>query len=203
MAFQFTNSVENNQSPGTSSITKIVLQPVPKSAYASNSTIIKKFPLLSQNFVINEDMETKVRSPLEVFTFPAPPVSRPPSDKSSFNHYSIKTASGNFDEYASVQNATETPKSIFKSPKLKPKNILEANYDPFSGNYSAISHSRYHSSLNNYLSILESIFINHPSILFSIVNMESMTCARCDNGFEPKAKIVNSNGELYHPECFV
>ena len=37
----------------------------------------------------------------------------------------------------------------------------------------------------------------------SIVNMESMSCARCDNGFEPKAKIVNSNGELYHPECFV
>jgi hypothetical protein len=36
-----------------------------------------------------------------------------------------------------------------------------------------------------------------------IVNMESMSCARCDNGFEPKAKIVNSNGELYHPECFV
>ena len=203
MAFQFTNSVENNQSPGTSSKTKIVLQPVPKSAYASNSTTIKKFPLLSQNFVINEDMETKVRSPLEVFTFPAPPVSRPPSDKPSFNHYSIKTASGSFDEYASVQNATETPKSIFKSPKLKPKNILEANYDPFSGNYSAISHSRYHSSLNNYLSILESILINHLSILFSIVNMESMTCARCDNGFEPKAKIVNSNGELYHPECFV
>ena len=150
MAFQFTNSVENNQSPGTSSKTKIVLQPVPKSAYASNSTTIKKFPLLSQNFVINEDMETKLRSPLEVFTFPAPPVSRPPSDKSSFNHYSIKTASGNFDEYASVQNAKslpETPKSIFKSPKLKPKNLLEANYDPFNGNYSAISHSRYHLSL--------------------------------------------------------
>lgn len=36
-----------------------------------------------------------------------------------------------------------------------------------------------------------------------IVNMESMCCARCDNGFEPKAKIVNSNGELYHPQCFV
>ena len=38
---------------------------------------------------------------------------------------------------------------------------------------------------------------------FSIMNMDSMSCARCDDGFEPKAKIVNSNGELYHPECFV
>jgi len=33
--------------------------------------------------------------------------------------------------------------------------------------------------------------------------MESMTCSRCGLGFEPKAKIINSNGELYHPECFV
>merc|ERR1712008_524385 len=33
--------------------------------------------------------------------------------------------------------------------------------------------------------------------------MESMSCARCDNGFEPKAKIVNSNGELFHSTCFV
>jgi len=33
--------------------------------------------------------------------------------------------------------------------------------------------------------------------------MDSMACARCDDGFEPKAKIVNSNGELYHPKCFV
>ncbi len=40
-------------------------------------------------------------------------------------------------------------------------------------------------------------------IFFSIMNMDSMSCARCDDGFEPKAKIVNSNGELYHPECFV
>ena len=39
--------------------------------------------------------------------------------------------------------------------------------------------------------------------VFSIMNMDSMSCARCDDGFEPKAKIVNSNGELYHPECFV
>merc|ERR1719338_105177 len=36
-----------------------------------------------------------------------------------------------------------------------------------------------------------------------IMNMESMACARCDDGFEPKAKIVNSNGELFHPKCFV
>ena len=35
-----------------------------------------------------------------------------------------------------------------------------------------------------------------------MLNMESMACARCEGGFEPKAKIVNSNGELFHPECF-
>ena len=40
-------------------------------------------------------------------------------------------------------------------------------------------------------------------LFFRIMNMDSMACARCDDGFEPKAKIVNSNGELYHPKCFV
>ena len=43
------------------------------------------------------------------------------------------------------------------------------------------------------------IFIKY----YSIMNMDSMVCARCDDGFEPKAKIVNSNGELFHPKCFV
>lgn len=33
--------------------------------------------------------------------------------------------------------------------------------------------------------------------------MENLVCARCGLPFEPRAKIVNSNGELYHPECFV
>lgn len=28
-------------------------------------------------------------------------------------------------------------------------------------------------------------------------------CVRCDDGFEPHEKIVNSNGELWHPQCFV
>jgi hypothetical protein len=35
------------------------------------------------------------------------------------------------------------------------------------------------------------------------MNLESVTCARCDDGFEAKAKIVNSNGELFHSGCFV
>ena len=35
------------------------------------------------------------------------------------------------------------------------------------------------------------------------MNLESVACARCDDGFEPKAKIVNSNGELFHSSCFV
>lgn len=28
-------------------------------------------------------------------------------------------------------------------------------------------------------------------------------CVRCDYGFEPHEKIVNTNGELWHPQCFV
>merc|ERR1712020_839028 len=35
------------------------------------------------------------------------------------------------------------------------------------------------------------------------MSMDSMVCARCGLGFEPKAKIVNSNGELFHPKCIV
>ncbi len=31
----------------------------------------------------------------------------------------------------------------------------------------------------------------------------SMNCVRCEDSFEPTAKIVNSNGELFHPKCFV
>ena len=36
-----------------------------------------------------------------------------------------------------------------------------------------------------------------------IMNLDSVACARCENGFEPKAKIVNSNGTLYCHGCFV
>uniref|UniRef100_A0A8C0U496 LIM zinc-binding domain-containing protein n=1 Tax=Cyanistes caeruleus TaxID=156563 RepID=A0A8C0U496_CYACU len=28
-------------------------------------------------------------------------------------------------------------------------------------------------------------------------------CERCRGGFAPAEKIVNSNGELYHEQCFV
>lgn len=28
-------------------------------------------------------------------------------------------------------------------------------------------------------------------------------CERCKSGFAPAEKIVNSNGELYHEQCFV
>ncbi len=37
----------------------------------------------------------------------------------------------------------------------------------------------------------------------SEIKMDSMSCARCDDGFEPRSKIVNSNGDLFHPRCFV
>ena len=36
-----------------------------------------------------------------------------------------------------------------------------------------------------------------------VMNLESVACARCEDGFEPKAKIVNRNGELFHSGCFV
>ena len=75
------------------------------------------------------------------------------------NHYSIKNSNGHFDEYAAVpeQNITipnnfsnfgSTPKSIIKKP-IKPKTLIEANYDPFNKNYSAISSSRYRVSQLN------------------------------------------------------
>merc|ERR1711962_1999975 len=38
---------------------------------------------------------------------------------------------------------------------------------------------------------------------FSTANMEAIGCARCNKGFEPKAKIINSNGELFCHGCFV
>ncbi len=33
--------------------------------------------------------------------------------------------------------------------------------------------------------------------------MDKMECPRCDDAFEPRSKIVNCNGELFHPRCFV
>lgn len=36
-----------------------------------------------------------------------------------------------------------------------------------------------------------------------IMSLGSMTCTRCGDGFEPQEKIVNSNGQLWHTQCFV
>ena len=36
-----------------------------------------------------------------------------------------------------------------------------------------------------------------------VMNLDSVACARCEDGFEPKAKIVNCNGELFCHGCFV
>lgn len=33
--------------------------------------------------------------------------------------------------------------------------------------------------------------------------LSNMFCSRCGDGFEENEKIVNSNGELWHPQCFV
>ncbi|XP_063703383.1 LIM and senescent cell antigen-like-containing domain protein 1 [Culicoides brevitarsis] len=35
------------------------------------------------------------------------------------------------------------------------------------------------------------------------MSLVSMVCSRCDEGFEPQEKIVNSNGQLWHTQCFV
>ncbi|XP_055588337.1 LIM and senescent cell antigen-like-containing domain protein 1 isoform X2 [Uranotaenia lowii] len=37
----------------------------------------------------------------------------------------------------------------------------------------------------------------------SNMSLGTMTCTRCDEGFEPHERIVNSNGQLWHTQCFV
>ncbi|XP_028342936.1 LIM and senescent cell antigen-like-containing domain protein 3 isoform X4 [Physeter macrocephalus] len=41
-------------------------------------------------------------------------------------------------------------------------------------------------------------------IKFNMANaLANASCERCRGGFAPAEKIVNSNGELYHEQCFV
>lgn len=35
------------------------------------------------------------------------------------------------------------------------------------------------------------------------MSLNNMFCKRCEEGFEPSEKIVNTNGELWHTQCFV
>ncbi|XP_037949013.1 LIM domain-containing protein unc-97-like isoform X1 [Teleopsis dalmanni] len=44
-----------------------------------------------------------------------------------------------------------------------------------------------------------------PPVELQVANMSlsAMHCTRCTEGFEPNEKIVNSNGELWHTQCFV
>ncbi|XP_019564007.3 LIM and senescent cell antigen-like-containing domain protein 1 isoform X1 [Aedes albopictus] len=35
------------------------------------------------------------------------------------------------------------------------------------------------------------------------MSLGTMICTRCDEGFEPHERIVNSNGQLWHTQCFV
>ncbi|OXU29330.1 hypothetical protein TSAR_006532 [Trichomalopsis sarcophagae] len=45
-----------------------------------------------------------------------------------------------------------------------------------------------------------------PGVIRNIsfnMSLDHMFCSRCREGFEPNEKIVNSNGELWHPQCFV
>ncbi|XP_062536136.1 LIM and senescent cell antigen-like-containing domain protein 1 isoform X2 [Armigeres subalbatus] len=44
-----------------------------------------------------------------------------------------------------------------------------------------------------------------PPVAGVLPNMSlgTMICTRCDEGFEPHERIVNSNGQLWHTQCFV
>ncbi|XP_064113207.1 LIM and senescent cell antigen-like-containing domain protein 1 [Macrobrachium nipponense] len=42
-----------------------------------------------------------------------------------------------------------------------------------------------------------------PPQSLHIMSLNSMTCTRCGESFEPQEKIVNSNGQLWHTQCFV
>ena len=73
--------------------------------------------------------------------------SKDPPKNNKVNHFKVQNKMGQFDEYAVLpeqqisNSSTTTPKSIIKKA-LQPKNLFEANYDPFNQNYSAISASR-------------------------------------------------------------
>lgn len=53
--------------------------------------------------------------------------------------------------------------------------------------------------------IIRLITIVHPFLpLSNMANaLANAMCERCKSGFAPLEKIVNSNGELYHEQCFV
>lgn len=42
-----------------------------------------------------------------------------------------------------------------------------------------------------------------PPESLHIMSLGAMTCTRCGDSFEPQEKIVNSNGQLWHTQCFV
>lgn len=67
--------------------------------------------------------------------------------------------------------------------------------------------------INNCLNI-NNIFIQNTDIIYHLffsflfsritgMSLDNMFCSRCREGFEPHEKIVNSHGELWHPQCFV
>lgn len=67
-------------------------------------------------------------------------------------------------------------------------------------------------SLNLHCSYLSALHVRgccRPNVCVivscnSIANaLASAACERCKSGFAPTEKIVNSNGELYHEQCFV
>ena len=154
----------DNPPPPTPIYRKVIqLQEVPKSAFVRTPGKPVKFPLLSQNYVINESkMESdqegiyenarinKAKSPLEIFTFPEPPKEKPPV------HYLVTDTNGIQSEYA-------TPESC-KGPKIPPRSngvmakpqnqtlvpqnhkkmvtLSEINFNPYDQMYSVLSPSR-------------------------------------------------------------
>lgn len=127
----------------------IKLQEAPKS-YVRIPGKPVKFPLLSQNYVINESkMEegiyenariNKAKSPLEIFTFPDPPKEKPPA------HYLVTDTNGIQSEYARPESY-KGPK-IPQKQNLLPKNhkkmmtLSEVNFNPYDQMYSVLSPSR-------------------------------------------------------------
>ncbi len=114
----------------------------PKSISKSPGTVrvVKKFPLLSKNYIINEASESNMmtkhhkpevydnvtvngagkaggKTPLQVFEFPDPP--KYPPDNTLNQHYGVKNANGGFDVYAKAATSGST---LGVPPQLPPRN---------------------------------------------------------------------------------
>lgn len=56
---------------------------------------------------------------------------------------------------------------------------------------------------NEFLKHMPIFVCMNCSVTAANMSLVNMFCSRCEEGFEPHEKIVNSNGELWHTQCFV